>query len=374
MTSDPPPFRDPSLARYSRQMLVPSFGEAGQKRLKHSSVTLIGCGALGGVIANSLVRAGIGKLRIVDRDFIELDNLQRQILFDEHDLAQNLPKAEAAGRKLRKINSAVEIEAVVDDANHLNILSLCRDCDLILDGADNFETRFLVNDAAVKLGLPWVYGACIAGEGLVMAIIPHDTPCLRCVWEDAPPPGTTPTCDTAGVLGPVVEIVASFQVLEAMKILIGAYDAKTDSRGAATPAQKDARPPYSGFGKGCMLTIDGWSGRVRSLDMQSARGQGECVCCKQGRFEYLSGEKTSASVSLCGRNAVQILPPPGATIDFRRVAERLKSGAAPEMNAFMLRFRVEPYQVTLFADGRAIVQGTADAATARGVYAKYVGA
>lgn len=369
MPDDPRLFHDPSLARYSRQMLVPQIGESGQKRLKHSSVTLIGCGALGGVIANSLVRAGIGKLRVVDRDFIELNNLQRQMLFDEHDIAQNLPKAEAAARKLRKINSAVEVEGLVEDVNHTNILSLCRDCDLILDGTDNFETRFLVNDAAVKLGLPWVYGACIAGEGLVMAIIPRDTPCLRCVWEDAPPHGTTPTCDTAGVLGPVAEIVASFQVLEAMKILIGAYEARPAVTESGNPQRSGACS-----GKGCLLTIDGWSGRVRSLNMQSARDQGECVCCKQQRFEFLSGEKTSASAILCGRNAVQIMPPEGVSIDFRRVADRLKSGASPVMNAFMLRFRADPFQVTLFADGRAIVQGTADAATARSVYAKYVGA
>ena len=344
---------DSALARYSRQMLFEPFGVAGQKRLIHSQVALIGCGALGTVLASTLVRAGVGHMRIVDRDFIELDNLQRQVLFDEHDISQNLPKAEAAARKLRKINSSVEVEAVVADVNASNIESLCHDVDLILDGTDNFETRFLINDIAVKHNLPWVYGACIAAEGLVMPILPRQTPCLRCIWEDAPPPGMTPTCDTAGVLGTVVNVVASLQALEAMKILAGKLDAVVRK----------------------LVTIDVWTGRMRAMDMQASRDQGNCPCCKQGRYEYLSGDRASAAVSLCGRDAVQISPPGGANekLNFRDLAARLKNARASH-NEFMLKFTVDNLAFTVFPDGRAIIKGTHDPSAARAAYAKYVGA
>jgi adenylyltransferase/sulfurtransferase len=334
-------------------MLYPGIGEKGQKRLQHAQVAIIGCGALGGVMANTLVRSGVGYVRIVDRDFIELDNLQRQVLFDEHDIADGLPKAEAAARRLRRVNSAVEVEARVEDVSHKNIESLCHDADLILDGTDNFETRFLINDLAVKLGLPWVYGACVAAEGLVLPIIPRQTPCLRCIWDDAPPPGSTPTCDTAGVLSPLVNIVASLQALEAMKILIGDLDALNRK----------------------MVSIDVWTGQFRGLDMQPAYDKGHCVCCKQGKYEFLSGQRSSATATLCGRNAVQVSPPEGGggKANFKQIAKRLPFDARPKVNDYMLRFTIDEYAVTLFPDGRAIIKGTADPAIARGVYAKYVG-
>ncbi len=343
---------DPQLARYSRQMLFEPLGEAGQRRLRLSSVTLIGCGALGTVLASTLVRAGVGALRLVDRDFVELDNLQRQILFDESDVSDNLPKAEAAARKLRKINSAVEISGVVADVNPGNVESFCREADLILDGTDNFETRFLINDVAVKNNLPWVYGACIGSEGLVMPILPHETPCLRCIWEDAPPPGVAPTCDTVGVLGPVVNVVASLQALEAMKILMGKTDALIRR----------------------LVTIDLWTGRHRALDMSSALQSGNCTCCKQMRFEFLAGRGAAEATSLCGRNAVQVLPAAGAQVDLREVGNRLSGRLRVTSNAYLLKFALDDYQITLFADGRAIVKGTADPAVARSIYAKYVGA
>lgn len=343
---------DPALARYSRQVLFEPIGAAGQKRLTLSHVALIGCGALGTVLANTLVRAGVGNLRIVDRDFVELDNLQRQVLFDEHDLASNLPKAEAAARKLRKINSSVAVEAVVADVHPGNVEALCSDVDLILDGTDNFETRFLINDVAVKHAIPWVYGACVAAEGLVMPILPGKTACLRCVWEEAPPPGMSPTCDTAGVLGSIVNIVASFQAVEAMKILVGKLDAVNRE----------------------LLTIDAWSGRVRGMNMQQAREAGNCACCKQKRFDFLAGERISAAVTLCGRDAVQISPADGATrINLRQIADRLRNQRAVS-NEFLLKFTVDNLAITVFADGRAIVKGTRDATVARSVYAKYVGA
>src|SRR3954453_21866689 len=213
------------LDRYSRQVRFPALGEAGQRALMKSKVTLCGCGALGTVLANHLARAGVGKLRIIDRDFIETHNLQRQILFDEADVAENLPKAEAAARKLRAINSTIEIEPVVTDLDHTNILDLVGDADLILDGTDNFETRYLINDAAVKLDKPWIYGGVIGSEGQTMTIIPGKTPCIRCVIETSPPPGMTPTCETAGVLGPAVAVIASFEAVEAIKVLSGAHDA-----------------------------------------------------------------------------------------------------------------------------------------------------
>ncbi len=214
----------PSLERYSRQMRFPGIGRAGQERLLASRVTLCGCGALGTVLANGLVRAGVGRVRIVDRDFIEPSNLQRQVLFDEDDIRAQLPKAEAAARKLRRVNSAVAVEAVVTDIDRTNVQELCADADLILDGTDNFEVRYLINDVAVKLGKPWVYGGCIGSHGQTMTILPGETPCLRCVFEAAPAPGEAATCETAGVLAPIIAIIASFQTSEALKILAGQRD------------------------------------------------------------------------------------------------------------------------------------------------------
>jgi molybdopterin/thiamine biosynthesis adenylyltransferase len=343
---------EPQLARYSRQMLFEAIGQPGQKRLQHAQVTLIGCGALGSVLANTLVRGGIGCLRIVDRDFIELENLHRQFLFDEHDIAHNLPKAEAAARKLRKINSAVEVDPLVADANPGNIESFCTDVELILDGTDNFETRFLINDVAVKHNVPWVYGACIAAEGLVMPILPHQTPCLRCIWEQAPPPGSTPTCDTAGVLASVASITASLQAVEAIKILTGRLDEVNRK----------------------LLAIDAWRGTIHAIDVQSAYEAGDCRCCKRGEYEFLAGQHGSQTTTLCGREAVQVLPPPGTKVNFKQVAARLARHARATFNQYMLKFAVDDYHVTLFPNGRAIIQGTADEATAKSVYARYIGA
>ncbi|MBL9123307.1 MAG: ThiF family adenylyltransferase, partial [Planctomycetaceae bacterium] len=209
------------LDRYHRQMLYPPLGAAGQQRLSTARVLVCGCGALGSLLANTLVRSGVGHVRIVDRDFIELNNLQRQFLFDEADIAAGLPKAVAAAEKLRQINSQVEVEPIVADVDYQKIGELCAGVDVIVDGTDNFETRFLLNDAAVKFGIPWIYGGAIGAEGRVLAIVPGETPCLTCLMQDAPPPGTTPTCDTAGVLAPVIGVVASLEAMEALKLLSG---------------------------------------------------------------------------------------------------------------------------------------------------------
>lgn len=341
------------LARYSRQMLYEPMGEDGQRKLLEARVVMIGCGALGTVLANTLARAGVGNLRIVDRDFIELNNLQRQVLFDEDDIASNLPKAEAARRKIQRINSGVTVEAVVKDVNHRNIESICEDADLLLDGTDNFETRFLINDVAVKTHRPWVYGACIGATGLSMPILPNDTPCLRCIFEQAPPPEMNPTCDTAGVLGPVVNMVASHQALEAMKILMGRTEAINRR----------------------LLYFDAWDGRFSLLKVQKAYQMGNCPCCKQKNFEFLEGRFGSSATTLCGRNAVQVTPPDGIRIDFPVIAEKVKTvaGGTPRFNTFMLKAQLPEYELTVFADGRAIVKGTDKPEVARTVYARYIG-
>src|SRR5215467_8762910 len=259
--------KDESLDRYSRQMRFPGIGTEGQNRLLESHVTLCGCGALGTVLANALVRAGVGYLRLVDRDFIETNNLQRQVLFDERDVAENLPKAEAAARKLAAINSSVYVEPVVTDIDRTNILELVGDADLILDGTDNFEIRYLINDAAVKLGKPWVYGGSIGSHGQTMTILPGQTPCLRCVFEAAPAPGEAGTCETAGVLGPIVNVVARLQATEALKILAGRLD----------QVNRD------------LVYIDVWENELRRIKIAALLGKVDCPCCQRRRFEWLEG-------------------------------------------------------------------------------------
>ncbi len=341
------------FSRYSRQILCRQIGIAGQARLSESSVLLLGCGALGSVLAETLVRAGVGRLKLCDRDFVETDNLQRQVLFDEGDVAGNLPKATAAAARLARINSQVNVEAIVADANHGNIERLAEGAVLLLDGTDNFETRYLINDLAVKTDRPWVYGAVIGTTGLCMTVIPHETPCLRCVFEEAPPADMNPTCDTAGVLAPVVNVIASLQAMEAIKLLIGRAD--QINRG--------------------LMQFDGWSGRLINVNVAGARRAGECPCCGKGDFAYLSGRRAGGTTTLCGRNAVQVLPGNRAMIDFAAIAARLRplAGVALSYNAFLLRAEVNGHEMTLFPDGRAIVKGTKDADQARSLYAKYFG-
>jgi adenylyltransferase/sulfurtransferase len=346
--SDSPP--DP-LDRYSRQVRFPALGEAGQRALLKSRVTLCGCGALGTVLANHLVRAGVGFLRIIDRDFIETHNLQRQILFDEQDVKDNLPKAEAAARKLRLINSSIEIEPVVTDLDHTNALQLIGDADLILDGTDNFETRYLINDAAIKLEKPWVYGGVIGSEGQTMTIVPGKTPCLRCLIETAPPPGMTPTCETAGVLGPAVAVIASFEAIEAIKLLTGAHDALNRE----------------------LIMVDVWDWTFRQLKVAGLLGKVDCPCCKHRRFEWLEGAMGSHTTTLCGRNAVQVAARRAEPLDFPDMARRLTTLGDVRHNAFMLRFATEGYEFTVFPDGRAIIKGTNDIAKARTLYSQFVG-
>jgi adenylyltransferase/sulfurtransferase len=332
-------------------MRFPGMGEEGQRRLLDSHVTLCGCGALGTVLANALVRAGVGHLRLIDRDFIETNNLQRQVLFDEHDVAENLPKAEAAARKLSAINSGVHVEPIVTDIDLTNIVELVKDADLILDGTDNFEIRYLINDAAVKLDKPWVYGGCIGSHGQTMTILPGDTPCLRCVFEAAPAPGEAGTCETAGVLSPIVNIVASYQSAEAFKILTGHRE----------QINRD------------LIYIDVWDNVQRRIKVAPLLGKVDCPCCKRRRFEWLDGEHGSHTTSLCGRNAVQVAHRSAARLNFEDLARHLETLGEVSYNRFMLKFDAEGHQFTVFPDGRAIIKGTSDVDRARTLYAKYVG-
>jgi adenylyltransferase/sulfurtransferase len=316
------------------------------------------------VVANLLARGGVGQLTIVDRDFIEITNLQRQVLFDHDDIEQNLPKSVAAQKKIARINPDVTVEAVVADVNHTNIEQLATGKDLLLDGTDNFETRFLLNDVSVKHNIPWIYGAVISAMGLAMNILPNETPCLRCIFETVPPPGMNPTCDTAGVLGPTVSIVSSWQALEAMKLLTGNRADLSRS----------------------LFSFDMWDNRWQQLNIARAREVADCPCCKHKNFEYLSGKFTSATTSLCGRNAVQISRANdsngAAKVDFDQIAANLRNVGKATFNKFMLKCpivegagdRRKEYELTLFADGRAIVKGTNEASVARNLYSKYVGA
>jgi len=335
--------------RYSRQVLFEGIGREGQARLMASRAVLVGCGALGTMQASLLVRAGVGRLRIIDRDFVEESNLQRQILFDEDDVRGILPKAVAAEKKLRATNSLVSVEGVVEDLNASSAGRLLDGFDLILDATDNFDARFLVNDYCVKTGTPWIYGACVGSYGLTFPVLPDDTACLRCVFETAPPPGLSPTCDTAGVLGPIVGIIASLQTAEALKILAGRRE-RVSRR---------------------MSMVDVWEGRQTQVDLPPRAP--ECPCCGRREFPYLEGTLGSDTATLCGRNAVQIRRRDGLRLDLDEVARRLGPIGSIEKNRFLLRADIDQYRLTVFADGRAIVGGTSDEAVAKSIYSRYVG-
>lgn len=305
---------------------------------------VVGCGALGSFQAGALARAGAGYLRIIDRDSVELSNLQRQWLFDQCDVEQGLPKSIAAARQLAAINSDIRIEPVVADLVPGNADELLGECDLILDGTDNFETRYLINDYAVSHAGPWIYGAAVASYGIAMAVAPGKTACLRCVYPD-PPPGAQPTCETAGVLGSVTALIASLQVSEAIKILCG-----------AEPSRK-------------ITTVDVWTGEIRQISQPGPDPQ--CPACGLHEFPYLNGERR-APVSLCGRNAVQIHER-ARPLDLKELAGRLAPLGLVRANEFALRFDTPPYLLTIFPDGRAIVKGTTDVGVARSLYSRYIG-
>jgi adenylyltransferase/sulfurtransferase len=338
--------------RYSRQILFKEIGALGQSRIRAASAVVVGAGALGSIVAEMLVRAGVGRLRIVDRDYVDETNLQRQSLYDESDWREGLPKAVAAVRKLRRINADVQLEGKVEDVHAGNVLSLLDGMDLILDGTDNFETRYLLNDASIRAGIPWIYAACVGSYGMSFVVIPGETPCLRCLLEDEPPPGASPTCDTAGVIAPAVHAVSAFQAAEALKLLSGRRDALT----------------------GSVLSLDVWQGRADSY--RPSRRREDCPACGLGSLQYLSGSAGSQAAFLCGRNAVQVRPAKTQELSLPEVASRLRGQGELVLNDYLLRVKLQGLgrEIVLFRDGRAIVHGTESPAEARSLYARYVGA
>lgn len=338
--------------KYSRQILFAGIGEGGQARLLDSSAVLVGCGAIGTVVSNLLVRAGIGRLRIIDRDFVEASNLQRQTLFEEADARETLPKAVAAERRLRAINSGVKIEAVVSDVTSKNARELLSDFPLILDGTDNFQTRLLINDLAVALDIPWIYAAAVGSYGVTMTVRPNQTACLACMLEShesGEAHGAEETCDTVGILNAAASFIASIEAGEALKILAGKSDALSDR----------------------LVSGDVWKGAFQSIRV--ARNP-ECRVCGQRKFAYLAGEM-QPHITLCGRDSVQIHER-NRSLDLADLKRHLASASISEIrnNEFLLRFCIPPYEMTVFANGRAIVKGTTDAAVARSLYARYIGA
>lgn len=336
-------------ARYARQRILPVIGQGGQDRLLSARVTILGVGALGTHVADSLARAGVGYLRLVDRDLPELSNLQRQVLFDTEDVQQGIPKAVAAANRVSAVNPEIEIDPVVTDINPTNIEALIRDVDLVIDGSDNFELRYLLNDAAVKHRTPWIYGGVISTHGMSMTIRPGETACLRCVFPESPAPGDAPTCDTAGVLGPAVAMVAAIESAEAIKFLTGDRESLSAS----------------------LTMIDIWELTFRQVSLGEKKP--DCPACGKQQFDFLDRQAPRQTTDLCGTDSIQIMIDPAPRISLIDLAQRLQEAGSVSHNAYLLRFQVNGYQMTVFPDGRAIVKGTTDPAEARSVYARYVG-
>lgn len=347
--------------RYSRQILFDGIGSEGQSRLRAAHVVCIGCGALGSAQAEMLVRAGIGRLRIVDRDFVEASNLQRQTMFTEADAEARLPKAVAAARRTCEINAEVAVEPIVADVNRWNIEELIRDATLVLDGTDNFQTRYLINDACVRHRVNWIYGAAVGSYGVTMTMRPGITPCLRCIFEEMPAPGSAPTCDTAGVIMPVIMTVAAQQVTESMKLIVGRESELHNS----------------------LMQFDLWRNEWRKVRLGAKSPQ--CPACALNRFDALERNTAESVAVLCGRDAVQITPQHNdfgnagteeasvREIDLESLARRLDAVGSVQINSYLLRIEADGYELTVFRDGRAIIRGTDDATLARSLYARYVG-
>ncbi|HKV36505.1 MAG TPA: ThiF family adenylyltransferase [Pyrinomonadaceae bacterium] len=335
--------------RYSRQILFNGIGEEGQRKLLAARVLIVGCGALGSAHAEALGRAGVSRIRIVDRDFVEPSNLQRQTMFTESDAEKRLPKAIAAANHLHEINSEIEIEPHVTDVNYSNIEQLIEDCDVVLDGTDNFSTRYLINDACVKHETPWIYGAAVGSYGVTMTIRPHETACLRCVFEEAPPAASAPTCDTAGVIMPIISIVSAVQVTETIKLLTGNTENLNRS----------------------LTQFDVWTNEWRTINLGGPNP--DCPSCGLSKYETLEPSPAETAAVLCGRDAIQISPSQPTSINFQSLAERLRPAGEVKFNEYLLRFKTGPFELTVFQDARSIVRGTDQIATARSLYAKYIG-
>ncbi len=332
--------------RYSRQILYPGIGEEGQRKLGAARVAIVGCGATGSALAGLLARAGVGALRIIDRDYVEASNLQRQSLFDEADAAESLPKAVAAARKIGGFNSEVKVEAKVEDLVPANIEALLEGMNLILDGTDNFETRYLLNDFAISQSRPWIYSAAVGSYGVTLNVLPGETACLACIFPDSPR-GMVETCETSGILNSAVNLVASIAATEAMKLMVGATDRMRRT----------------------LFSFDLWTNE--HAEISASRPRAGCRACGERDFVHLAGEGRP-HITLCGRNSVQIHERQ-RPIDFGEMERRLRPHGEVRHNDFVLKFWHEPYEMTLFPDGRAIIKGTTDTAVARSLYAKYVG-
>lgn len=344
MTSD-----SHSSDRYSRQILFAGIGANGQRRLLSSRALIVGCGALGSAQAESLARAGVGKLRVVDRDFVEFSNLQRQTMFTEADASDRLPKVIACANHLREINSNVAVEPEIADVNHSNIERLIEKCDVVIDGTDNFATRYLINDACVKHNVNWIYGAAVGSYGVTMTIRPNITPCLRCIFTEAPPAASAPTCDTAGVIMPIINIVAAVQVSEALKLLTGKTEDLHNS----------------------LMQFDVWRNDWRHISVGEPAK--DCPTCANREFETLHSDSREFAAVLCGRHAVQISPAQPAQVDLNMLGQRLAAAGEVNGNDYLLRFRTGEIEMTVFQDARSIIRGTDDIAIARSLYAKYIG-
>lgn len=334
-----------SQKRYARQTILNEIGEDGQKKLGETRALIVGCGALGSVTADHLARSGFGFIRIVDRDIVEIENLQRQILFNENDVG--FPKAQAASEKLRKINSDIEVEGIVKDLNPRSIKQIVTDIDIILDGTDNMQTRYLINDVCIKKEIPWIYAGAVSTYGMTLNIVPKETPCLTCAFPFMPKAGSLPTCDTVGVLNTIPSIIASITVTEALKIILNKDYSKD------------------------LLVYDVWTHDFKLIKIKRNK---ECNTCGQLNFEYLNADKTEVTTVLCGRNSVQISPASEGEISLERLAERLKKTVEVKLSSVHLVFKTQDMEITIFKDGRGIVKGTDDTLKAKSLYAKYVGA
>lgn len=339
-------------SRYHRQIILKEIGREGQRRLDRSRVAVVGLGALGSVCANLLARAGVGTLRLIDRDFLEMTNLQRQVLYDEEDVTLNLPKAVAAQRKLEKINSEIRVEAHVADISALSADELLGDIDLIIDGTDNFETRFLLNDYSLMRKTPWIYGGAVRTEGMSYVVFPDDPPCLRCLFGGTARQAEMQTCDQVGILAPVAHLIASFQATEAIKILAG-YRDLVDRR---------------------LWKVDVWNRQFKSITVEHLQNL-PCSGCSSDDYPYLQPETVDKSIALCGRNAVQISLDAEAHLNFRALADKLAGQEAQiSFNPYLMNIRVSSYEITVFKNGRAIIKGTEDPQRARSLYARYIAA
>lgn len=335
--------------RYSRQILFNGIGPGGQRRLRQSRVLIVGCGALGSAQAESLARAGVGRIRIADRDYVEASNLQRQTMFTERDASDRIPKAVAAANHIGELNEEIAVESEIVDVNHSNIERLIKDCDVVLDGTDNFASRYLINDACVKHDVNWIYGAAVGSYGVTMTVRPHQTPCLRCIFEEAPPAASAPTCDTAGVIMPIISVVAAVQVAEALKLLTGQDESL----------------------HGALMHFDVWQNEWRKINPGAPSP--DCPTCGLANFATLDAAAGDFAAVLCGRNAVQISPAESTRIDFEQLAKRLRVTGEVKFNDYLLRFRTGDFEVTVFQDARSIIRGTSEIKTARSLYAKYIG-